>query len=314
MKKIVCSILILITVGSAGFSDGYISVETSGNLGLSDPFAFSPDARLAFGFNIFSPLSQEWSFFFSGDESMNYRPIDSHFRYVYTNDLSVSLRLGDFFFKTGLHASGKQSYAPVIGLPDTFSNSFSMRFSYDFEDVTLFLHPVLSYDRKALIEDNVNLSGETGIIFLLDERAITTITAGGGLTIVALHSATSLGRVAVDLSWYPDAPVVAGFSLAAKITDSDVAALDGAEFSLATNLSFSLSDSVLLDVSLPVSLNLFSAEKDWVLELAPKIEAAFDLVKNHTLALILQCSPLFSNNPYYGQGSAELTISYRFDF
>lgn len=318
---------------AGGFGDGYLSFATSGVLELTDPYPFLPDVRLSQGFNVFSPLSDEWSLFFSGDASEFFRPVGRELRFVYAADFAVSFRSGDFFFKAGLQSSGGQCYAEAPSIPDVFDNTLALQFSYDIGDTTLFFNPAISYKKEDLREDNVDLSGELGLTFLFAERLVATAKAGGSLTVVPLHNTTCSGLCAFDFSWYPDAPVVIVFSLGARLTDSDysepaagdtVEPYDCAAFSFSAGITLSLSDGVLLEGLLPVDFNLkkmnairngaFIGEPEWTLEFAPRIALSFVLTKGNTLGITLAGRPFLSNSDYHDVGFAELTISYQFDF
>jgi hypothetical protein len=315
------------------FSDSSISLGSAGDLELSDPYPFYPDLRLLFGTDLFSPLSKEWSLFFSGGVNGFFRPTDLTLRYLYSVALAASFRDGDFFFKSSFTAKGEQFYAPTPALPDVFQNNLELRFSYDVGDVTIFFNPVLSYTKEELLEDNILLSGEIGATFLVSERFIATGKIKGLMTAIPLHYSEYSGVLEFDFSYYPDNPLILNFSLGTSINSSNYSEIvngvsvkrwDDTQFFISGDISASLSETLLLKVFIPVKLSLksmqsvragvLSGEPEWTLVIAPEIELSLILMKHHTLVFVVKGEPFFSNSDYYENGYIEFSLSYQIDF
>jgi hypothetical protein len=330
MKAKFFLVICLAAAGATGFANGFLALGGAGDLIFDDPAWFAPDIRLQAGVNLYAPLSDAWSTFFSASFFHFFRPVDAQFRYLYSADWNVSFRSGDLFFKTGLSAKGEQLFAPAYAWPDRFENVLQVHLACDIGEATVFLTPELCYNREDLVADNVLLRGEGGLTFPLGERAVATAKLKGRLTLVPLHYSITNGAVELGLSHYPDLPFFYTLTLGALLQSSDyeetaagvnMKRLDYFQLSLNFEGTAALSDRLLLKICLPVKLSFknmgairdgyFNGESEWTLALAPEAELSIALAGTQNLVIGLKAEPFFSNSDYYDLGYAECSLAYK---
>jgi len=321
VKKNLAIAILLLSVCAACFGDGYLYLGGAGAAIFDDPVAFAPDFRFSAGLDLYAPLSDVWSTFFSASLFHFFRPVDKQLRYLYSSAWDFSARDGDWFFKAGLSAKGERLYASWYGAPDRFENALRLQLSYDVGETTIFVSPEVSYSGEDLVGDNVLFLGEAGITFPLSERLVVTGKLKGRLTLVPIHDAVTNGGLELSLSHYPDAPFLYTLTLGALLQTSDyteivntvaVKRLDYFQVSLTADATASLSDALLLKILLPLKFSVkdteavrggsFSGEPEWTLALAPEIELTVSLSGNHNVVFAFKAEPFFSNSDYYDEG------------